>query len=113
VTNPLETLLEAFARGALDEAVACFAVDAVYREPRKPALHGRDAIAAHFAVQSARARAWRFLLEETFTSGAHACVTYRYATREGTGEAWSERAGCAVVRVDERGEIALWREYEG
>jgi ketosteroid isomerase-like protein len=109
----LEPLLEAFARGALDEAVGCFSEDAVYREPRKPAVHGRAAIAEHFADYAASARSWRFLLDEVFHQGPRVCVSYRFATREGDQGPWSERAGCAIVRVDGRGQIALWREYEG
>ncbi|HTW83530.1 MAG TPA: nuclear transport factor 2 family protein [Candidatus Sulfotelmatobacter sp.] len=115
MSSTLRTLVEAFARGprALDEAAACFSEDAVYREPHKPAVHGRAAIALHFAAYAAAPVAWRFLLDEVIEDGARACVVYRFAVREGEEAAWSERGGCAIVRVDERGQIALWREYEG
>ena len=45
--------------------------------------------------------------------GARACVVYRFAVGGGDGEPWRERAGCATVRFDERGQIEEWREYEG
>ncbi|MGD1065382.1 MAG: nuclear transport factor 2 family protein [Vulcanimicrobiaceae bacterium] len=111
--DTLTTLVDAFARGALDEAAACFSEDGIYREPRKPVVHGRAAIALHFAAYANSGIVWRFLHEDTIVTGDRACVTYRFAWAEGADGPWSERAGCAIVRVDERGAIAMWREYEG
>jgi len=89
----------------------------VYREPRKTPFRGRDAIAAEFARFAASGVAFRLIVEGVIDGAADACVAYRFAVRddggEGRGDAWRERAGCAIVRFDERGQIAEWREYEG
>jgi ketosteroid isomerase-like protein len=110
--DSLATVLDAFARRDLRAAAACFAADATYREVRREPLVGRAAIAAHFAHFAAGAGGWRFAADDVIRSGDRACVVYRFATCGGDGEPWRERAGCAVVRSDERGDIAEWREYE-
>ncbi len=108
----LATLLDAFERGDLAAAAACFAEAGAYREPRKAAVQGRDAIAAHFARFAAGGRDWRFHVDAVISDGVRACVVYRFAA-EGAGEAGRERAGCATVVFDDHGRIAEWREYEG
>ncbi|HEV3087758.1 MAG TPA: nuclear transport factor 2 family protein [Candidatus Elarobacter sp.] len=110
--DTLATLLDAFGHRDLAGAVGCFAEDGAYREPRKPALVGRDAIAAHFARFAAAGRDWRFEVDAVISDGRSACVVYRFAA-EGGGDRGRERAGCATVRFDEHGRIAEWREYEG
>jgi len=110
--DALATLLDAFGRRDLATAADCFADDAEYREPRRPPLLGRAAIAAHFARFSAAGGDWRFAVDEVISDGRRACVIYRYAA-EGGGEAGRERAGCATVRFNEHGRIAEWREYQG
>ncbi|MBV8643484.1 MAG: nuclear transport factor 2 family protein [Candidatus Eremiobacteraeota bacterium] len=111
--DSLTALLDAFARGDLSTAAGCFSADATYREPSRTALAGREAIAAHFARFAASGVAWTFTVDEVIANGARACVVYRFTASGGDGEPRRERAGCAVVRIDERGEIAEWREYEG
>ncbi len=111
-SGALANVLDAFARRDLAAAAAEFAEDATYREARKPAVHGRAAVAAHFARYAASATAWEFLVDDVIAQGERACVVYRFAV-EGDGEARLERAGCALVRLDLRGHIAEWREYEG
>jgi ketosteroid isomerase-like protein len=108
----LAAVLDAFARRDLRAAAACFAADATYREVRREPIVGRAAIAARFAQFAAGAGGWRFDADDVIRCGDRACVVYRFATRGGDGEPWRERAGCAVVRWDERGDIAEWREYE-
>jgi ketosteroid isomerase-like protein len=109
----LASVLDAFARGDLAAAAAAFAADATYREAGKPAVRGRDAVAAHFARFAESGAAWRFLVDDVIADGDRACVVYRFAVAGGDGEAWRERAGCALVRFDGRGQITQWREYEG
>jgi ketosteroid isomerase-like protein len=110
--DALATLLDAFERRDLAAAAACFADDGAYREPRKPPVLGRAAIAAHFARFAGAGRDWRFEVDEVISNGQRACVVYRYASGGG-GEAGRERAGCATVRLNEHGRIAEWREYDG
>ncbi len=108
----LAHVLDAFARGTLAEAVASFAPDARYQEARKPALVGRDALAAHFARFAAAGPDWRFVVDDVIAQPGKACVIYRFGVSEGQGEPVRERAGCATVRLDGSGLIAEWREYE-
>ena len=109
----LANVLEAFARGDLSAAAAGFAEHAAYREVRKPAIHGRAAVAAHFARFAASGAAWSFHVDDVIVSADRACVVYRFAMPGGDGQARLERAGCALVRLDGRGHITEWREYEG
>jgi ketosteroid isomerase-like protein len=113
VAEGLSTVLAAFARGDLGAAAAGFAEHAVYREARKPALHGRPAIADHFARFASAGPAWEFLVDDVIADGDRACVVYRFRAGEGDGIHRLERAGCALVRLDGRGHVAQWREYEG
>jgi len=112
-TGALASVLDAFARGDLAAAAAGFAEHGVYREPRKPAVHGQAAVAAHFARFGESGAAWSFHVDDVIAGAGRACVAYRFATAGGDGEGLLERAGCALVRLDERGHIAEWREYEG
>jgi ketosteroid isomerase-like protein len=109
----LTTVLDAFARGNLPDAVACFSEGASYVEARKDAIRGRAAIAAEFARFAGTGVPFRFTIDDVIAAGDRACVVYRFAVRGGDGEPWRERAGCATVRFDERGQIEEWREYEG
>ncbi|MDP9106072.1 MAG: nuclear transport factor 2 family protein [Candidatus Eremiobacteraeota bacterium] len=112
-TGFLASVLEAFARRDLTTAAAGFAEHAVYREARKPAVRGKASVAEHFARFAASGAAWSFHVDDVIADADRACVVYRFAMPGGNGEAWAERAGCALVRLDERGQIAEWREYEG
>jgi ketosteroid isomerase-like protein len=111
-SGALANVLGAFARRDLAGAAAAFAEDGVYREARKPAVRGRAAVAAYFARFAASGAAWEFVVDDVLADGDRACVVYRFAAG-GDGEARRERAGCALVRFDGRGQIAQWREYEG
>jgi hypothetical protein len=113
VADGLATVLAAFARGDLVAAAAGFGEHAEYREARKPALCGQAAVAAHFARFAASGAAWEFLVDDVIADGGRACVVYRFLVPGGEGRRLLERAGCALVRLDERGHIAQWREYEG
>lgn len=108
----LACVLDAFARRAPAEALAAFAADALYQEARKAPLRGRDAIGSHFARFAAAGRDWRFVVDDVIAQDRRACVIYRFGVSEGQGEPVRERAGCATVRLDDRGLIAEWREYE-
>ncbi|MDQ6926264.1 MAG: nuclear transport factor 2 family protein, partial [Candidatus Eremiobacteraeota bacterium] len=105
--------LAAFARGDLGAGAAGFGEHAIYCEARKPALRGRAAVAAHFARFAASGAAWEFRVDDVIEDADRACVVYRFTVPEGDGTGRHERAGCALVRLDERGQIAEWREYEG
>ena len=113
IPDTLSFVLGAFARGELDGVAARFAPDAAYREARKAPISGRDAIEAEFTRFAASGVPFRFEVDDVIASEDRACVVYRFAVPGGEGEAWRERAGCAVVRFDERAQIAEWREYEG
>jgi ketosteroid isomerase-like protein len=113
VPGVLTAVLDAFARGDLAAAAAEFAEHGVYREARKPAVRGRAAVAEHFARFAASGAAWQLLVDDVIAGGDRACVVYRFAAAGGQGAARHERAGCALVRFDGRGQIEEWREYEG
>jgi ketosteroid isomerase-like protein len=113
IPESLASVLDAFAHGELAGVAATFAENAAYREARRPPILGRDAIAAEFARYAASGQPFRFEVDEVIADADRACVVYRFATPGGQGEPWRERAGCATVRIDERGQIMEWREYEG
>jgi len=113
IRRTLAAVLDAFARGALSDAAAYFSEGATYAEARKDAIRGRTAIAAEFARFAGAGVPFRFALNDVIAEGDRACVVYRFAVGGGDGEPWRERAGCATVRFDERGQIEEWREYEG
>jgi ketosteroid isomerase-like protein len=109
----LEAVLGTFVQGRVDGVAEHFAEAAVYREARKPAIVGRPAIAAQFARFAASGVPFRFTVDDVIASDARACIVYRFSTPGGDGEPWRERAGCATVHIDRRGQITEWREYEG
>ncbi len=109
----LAAALDAFARGVPADALASFADNATYAEARKEAIRGRWAIAAEFARFAATGVPFRFTCDDVIAGEDRACVVYRFAVAKGEGGVWRERAGCAIVRFDERGQIEEWREYEG
>lgn len=109
----LSEMLEALRTGSLSAAAACFSAGATYREAHKEAIRGRDAIAKHFARFASSAGGWTFAVDVLIRDGDRACVVYRFQLAGGEGDPQRERAGCATVRLDERGTIAEWREYEG
>ena len=111
--HALAAALEAFGRGDLESALPWFSQDSSYREPRKEAVAGRDAIAAHWAAFAASGVRWRFLVDGVIADGERACVIYRFAVAKGEGTAWRERAGCAVISIGAHGLIEEWREYDG
>jgi ketosteroid isomerase-like protein len=113
VRPSLSAALDAFARGTLPDALPSFADGATYVEPRKVPIRGRAAIAAEFARFGATGVPFRFTVDDVIADGDRACVVYRFAVAKGDGGAWRERAACATVRFDERGQIEEWREYEG
>jgi ketosteroid isomerase-like protein len=109
----LDEMLRAFVDQDLARASACFAEEGVYRELRRQPVRGRAAIAEHFAHFTASGVAWQFVLDDVIAAADRACVVYRFSLAEGQGRPGRERAGCAVVHLDARGQIAEWREYEG
>lgn len=109
----LAAVLDTFRRGEVDGVAERFAEDAEYRETRKAPIRGRAAIAAEFARYAAAGTTFRFIVDDVFATADRACVVYRFATPGGADGPWRERAGCATVRFDERGQITEWREYEG
>jgi uncharacterized protein (TIGR02246 family) len=113
IPAPLKQALEAFVAGDLSQAADWFAEDAVYRELRRAPVSGRAAIAEHFARFASSGTAWRFVVEDVIVDGDRACVTFVFSMSEGTSQSMRERAGCAIVHLDARGQIAEWREYEG
>ena len=111
--DALDTVLAAFESGTLAGAAACFAADSAYREAHRDAIRGRDAIAAWFDGFAASGTTWRFSVDDVIRDGARACVSYRFVVFGGTGDSARERAGCAIVRIDQSGLITEWREYDG
>jgi ketosteroid isomerase-like protein len=113
ISGPFKQALDAFVSGDLSQAADCFAEDAVYRELRRAPVTGRAAIAEHFARFASSGAAWRFVVEDVIVDEDRACVTFVFSMSEGTSQSMRERAGCAIVHLDARGQIAEWREYEG
>lgn len=113
VRDGLTVLVEAFRRGDLPAAAACFAPDGVYREANGAPILGRDAIALHFARFAAAPIAWDLAVDDVIREGSRASVVYRFRMAKGASEPERERAGCAIVRLDESGQIVEWREYAG
>ncbi|GAC1581720.1 MAG: hypothetical protein NVS3B7_16930 [Candidatus Elarobacter sp.] len=111
--EPLTAVLEAFASGALSGTEVRFAPDATYHEARREPIRGREAIARHFSRFAASGAAWRFEVDALLRDGLRACVQYRFHLAEGASVSGRERAGCAIVRLDDCGLIVEWREYEG
>jgi hypothetical protein len=111
--DPLAALLERFSGGSVAGAAAFFSPHATYREARGEPIGGRDAIAAWFDGFAASTMTWHFAVDHVIRDGARACVVYRFTVFGGEGQSARERAGCAIVRLDEGGLIADWREYEG
>jgi ketosteroid isomerase-like protein len=109
----LASVLGSFARGELGGVAERFAEHGAYREARKAPVRGRAAVAAEFARFAASGVPFRFEVDDVIVSADRACVVYRFVTPGGSGEPWRERAGCAIVRFDECGQIAEWREYDG
>ena len=112
VPAALAPVLDAFTRGELAGVAGHFSETAVYGEARKAPIRGRAAVEAEFARFAASAVPFRFVVDEVLANGDRACVVYRFAVPGGAGEPWRERAGCAVVRFDERAQITEWLEYE-
>lgn len=112
-TDGLTAAVAAFERGDLTAAAACFVPDATYREAGRAPIRGRAAIAAHFAQFAASPVAWAFAADDVIRSGRLASVVYRFRMAKGGDGPERERAGCAVVRLDESGLIIEWREYAG
>ena len=112
-SQTLRAVLDRFELGDVDGVAERFADDGIYREARKAPTRGRAAIADEFARFAASGVPFRFAVESVIEDGSRACVEYRFAVPGGEGGAWRERAGCATVRLDERDQIAEWREYEG
>jgi len=106
----LESLFAAWRDGDAHRASAHFAGDAVYREARHDALHGREAIFQHFVTFFRDGPAFRFEADDLIVEGERAAVLYRFRV-ETRGE-WTEKTGAAIVRFD-RGAITEWREFDG
>jgi len=108
----LRSLVDAWRAGDALRAAAHFSPEAVYREAGREPLMGRAAIAAHFTRFFRDGPLWEFLVDDIIASGERAVVVYRFSVKGPDGE-WRERAGTAVVRFDQSGSVAAWREYEG
>jgi predicted SnoaL-like aldol condensation-catalyzing enzyme len=108
----LESLIAAWRTGDALRAAAHFVIDGRYGEAGAEPLVGRDALVAHFTRFFRDGPRWRFDIDDIIIEADRACVVYRFAV-EGTGVAWRERAGCAIVTFEASGAISGWREYEG
>ena len=107
----LERLFAAWRNGDALRAAAHFGPDGTYREAGREPIAGREAIAEHWTRFFRDGPQWRFEVDALVGEGELIAVVYRFFIK-GPADAWSERAGCAVVRF-ESGAIAEWREYEG
>lgn len=107
----LERLFAAWRSGDAHLAAAHFRADGVYREAGREPIAGREAIAERWTRFFRDGPGWRFDVDALIGEGALIAVVYRFSVK-GPADAWSERAGCAVVRFED-GAIAEWREYEG
>lgn len=114
MTKPdaLEAVIAAFRERDVLRAVDSFAREATFHERGKPVVVGREAIRERFEAFARESARWRFDVDDVLRGSKRACVLYRFAF-EGTGERARERAGIALVEVNDAGEISLWREYEG
>ncbi len=110
--DTLQSLIDAWRSGDALRAAAHFALDAQYAEAGRSVLTGRDAVLEHFTRFFRDGPRWRFEVDDVLVDGDRACIAYHFAL-EGEAGIWRERAGCAMVRFDQSGAIAGWREYEG
>jgi uncharacterized protein (TIGR02246 family) len=108
----IASLVDAWRAGDALRAAAHFAPDGRYGEAGSAPLAGRDALVAHFTRFFRDGPRWRFDIDDVIVGEDRACVAYRFAL-EGSGAAWRERAGCAIVSFDASGAVIAWREYEG
>ncbi|HEY8313569.1 MAG TPA: nuclear transport factor 2 family protein [Candidatus Baltobacteraceae bacterium] len=107
----LEAVIDAWRAGDAHRASAFFTPDGTYQEMGREPIAGRDAVYEHFQHFFRDGPLWRFDVEEVLVQGDRAAVCYRFAVK-GSGEAWRERAGCAIVHRS-GGLIGQWREYHG
>lgn len=107
----LATLFEAWNAHDAVRAAACFAEDGIYREADGREVAGRAEIGGHFARFFRTGPPWRFDVDEVVCEGERAAVAYRFGVK-GQGGDWSERGGCAMVRL-RGGLVQLWHEYRG
>lgn len=110
VVETIEELVRAWMRGDAWRASAFFAPDAVFHEAGREPIHGRDAIAAHFARFFRDGPVWRFTIDDVIADGERAALAFRFELR--IADEWRERAGCALVRR-EAALLTEWREYQG
>ncbi|MDP9110084.1 MAG: ester cyclase [Candidatus Eremiobacteraeota bacterium] len=104
-------LVDAWQTGDAHRAAAFFAIDGVYHEAGHEPIVGREAIYNHFVRFFRDGPRWRLAVDEVLGGGERGAVVYTFAF-EGAGNAWRERAGCAVVTL-QGGLVGLWREYQG
>ena len=107
----LERLFAAWRSGDALLAAASFSPQGIYREAGREPIVGRDAVAEHWIRFFRDGPVWLFEVDAIIGEGDLLAVVYRFSVK-GPANAWSERAGCAVVRF-ERSAIVEWREYEG
>jgi uncharacterized protein (TIGR02246 family) len=111
VTALIEELIAAWSSGDALRASAFFAPEALYCEPNREPIHGRDAIFSYFLRFFRDGPPWKFFVDEIVARDDRAVVIYRFAIK-GDGDEWRERAGCAAVTCVD-GLITEWREYYG
>ena len=104
-------LLDAWRTGDAHRSAAYFAPDGVYHEAGQEPIVGRDGIYEHFVRFFRDGPRWRIDVDEVIGGEERGAVLYTFAV-EGAGNAWRERAGCAVV-ILRGGLVGLWREYQG
>jgi uncharacterized protein (TIGR02246 family) len=107
----LTGVIEAWRAGDAFRAAAHFAPDGTYREAKRDAIVGRDALVAYFTRFFRDGPAFAFHVDDTLVDGDRGAVRYRFAIA-GPDGSWHERPGCAFVTFA-NGTIAEWNEYEG
>lgn len=107
----VQGLLDAWRTGDAHRSAAYFAPEGVYHEAGHQPIVGREAIYDHFVRFFRDGPRWRLHVDEVIGREDRGAVCYTFAV-EGAGNAWLERAGCAVVTL-QGGLVGLWREYQG
>lgn len=108
----LQRLTDAWHAGDADAAAALFAVDAIYREPGREALRGRESIGDFMRNFFAAGSAVRVVVGDVILEGETAFVAFTFTFRRADGEGTRTIEMGALVRFSD-GYVTEWREYRG
>ncbi|MDE2572895.1 MAG: SgcJ/EcaC family oxidoreductase [bacterium] len=108
----LQRLIDAWHAGNADAAAALFAVDAIYREPGREPLRGREQIRDFMRNFFAAGSAVRVVVGDVVLDGETAFIAFTFAMRHENGEGSHATEMGALIRFS-AGCVTEWREYRG